>query len=168
MTNSETRLRQQLDALPREMQPERDLWQGIELALANESSPNELASQTSSPSKHSRPGWLAVAASIALVGFIGWMSLSLQPEIKSEQLVAALSAEHEQQKNALLVKFQDQPALTDNWQQQIKELDDAAVAIKKALQQDPNNIALLKMLQSAYQQQINLIEKVHSPKWSQI
>jgi hypothetical protein len=168
MTNSETRLRQQLDALPREMQPERDLWQGIELALANEASPNELASQGAKSIGHSRPRWLAVAASVALVGVIGWMSLSLQPALKSEQLVAALSNEHEQQKNALLVKFQDQPALTDNWQQQIQELDEAAQAIKKALEHEPNNIALLKMLQNTYQQQLNLIERVHSPKWSQI
>ncbi|AGH47072.1 hypothetical protein C427_4973 [Paraglaciecola psychrophila 170] len=48
------------------------------------------------------------------------------------------------------------------------ELDDAADAIKTALENEPNNMALLKMLQSVHQQQINIIERVHSPKWSQL
>ena len=67
-----------------------------------------------------------------------------------------------------MVRFQDQPALTQNWQDQLTGLDDAADAIKTALENKPNNMALLKMLQSVHQQQINLIERVHSSKWSQI
>ena len=67
----------------------------------------------------------------------------------------------------MLVRFQEQPALTHNWQEQLTELDEAADAIKAALENEPNNMALLKMLQSVHQQQINLIERVHSPKWQQ-
>jgi hypothetical protein len=87
--------------------------------------------------------------------------------ITGDELVAALSAQHEEQKSALLIQYQGRTALTQNWQQQLAELDSAAVAIKKALANEPNNMALLKMLQSVHQQQINLIERVHSPKWSQ-
>ena len=66
------------------------------------------------------------------------------------------------------MQFEGKNALTNNWQQQLAELDSAAEAIKKALLNEPDNMALLKMLQSVHQQQINLIERVHSPKWSQI
>ena len=67
-----------------------------------------------------------------------------------------------------MVRFQDQPALTQNWQDQLTGLDDADDAIKTALENKPNNMALLKMLQSVHQQQINLIERMHSPKWQQL
>ena len=79
-----------------------------------------------------------------------------------------LSSQHQTQRDQLLVSLEGQPALTENWQEQLQELDDAAAAIKAALAQDPNNAALLKMLQNVYQQQISLIERVHSPKWRQI
>lgn len=109
------------------------------------------------------------AAAVAMLALVSWKGLLPSDEmISGDELVAALSAQHEEQKNALLVQFEGKSALTDNWQQQLTELDNAAEAIKKALQNEPNNMALLKMLQSVHQQQINLIERVHSPKWSQI
>ena len=59
----------------------------------------------------------------------------------------------------------DAPAATDVFPTAEKI---AADAIKAALENDPNNMALLRMLQSVYQQQIDLIERVHAPKWQQI
>ena len=79
-----------------------------------------------------------------------------------------MSKQFETQKASLLVAYQDQNAVADNWQGQLAELESAADAIKAALQNDPNNMALLRMLQSVYQQQIDLIERVHAPKWQQI
>jgi hypothetical protein len=155
----DTHLKQQLAVLPRDKQPDRDLWQGIELALANET-----VSKSQVPAKY-----YLLAASFAVFALLGWLSISQQPNLLSgDDLVAVLSDQHQQQKNALLVKFKDQPALTQNWQQQLTELDEAAGAIKAALEKEPNNMALLKMLQNVHQQQINLIERVHSSKWSQI
>ena len=66
------------------------------------------------------------------------------------------------------MQYQNQPALTDNWQQQLTELEDAERAIKQALDNEPENPALLKMLAQVYQQQLDLINKVHAPKWQQI
>ncbi|MFQ3236925.1 MAG: hypothetical protein ACI9C4_002500 [Paraglaciecola sp.] len=155
----ETHLYQRLAELPREKQPERDLWQGVELALVKDVSSNSPV-----------PGKLyLLAASFAVIAVLGWLSLS-QPsnQLSGEDLVLVLDAQHQQQKNALLVKFKDQPALTQNWQQQLTELDEAAGAIKAALESKPNNMALLKMLQNVHQQQINVIQRVHSSKWSQI
>ena len=164
----ERALSEQLSELKKEQLPERDLWQGIEIALANEPAPNDI--KDAPPVKTSQqPKLVAVAAAVAFVGVFSWFGMN-QPEsgMSKEDLVAVLSSQHEQQKNELLVKFEGQPALTANWQQQLTELDEAADAIKAALEQDPNNVALLKMLQNVHQQQIDLIERVHAPKWRQI
>ena len=157
--------------LPRDIQPERDLWQGIALGIEQD---DERLTQSDRPVRRSQ--WqLAAAASVMFVALFGWYlvngmqagpAVNQQPSV--EQLAARMSQQHQVQKNALLVSVQNQPALTENWQQQLSELDDAAAAIKAALEQDPDNVALLKMLQNVYQQQISLIERVHAPKWRQI
>ena len=160
-TKFEQTLVNQLSDVKKEQQPQRDLWPGIELALSREA-------PDSTSVVVGRKMYL-VAATVAMFGLIGWLSINQQlVSFTGDDLVASLSAQHLDQKNALLVRFQDQPALTQNWQHQLTELDDAADAIKTALENEPNNMALLKMLQSVHQQQINLIERVHSPKWSQI
>lgn len=154
-------LSEQLSRLERDVQPHKDLWSGIELALVSESQPQTVSKKW--------PTFYALAASVAFVVMLGWMAKDVGPLTSDgDALVAHLSAQHLQQKQALLVYFKDQPALTENWQQQVSELDEAEQAIKIALKKDPNNMALLKLLQNVYQQQISLIERVHSPKWSQI
>ena len=164
----DTALREQIDALPKSRMPERDLWQGIERGISGQAEMPATESKASNR-PHTAYGLYAVAASMALVAVLGWLTFSpVKEDVTGQQLIAALSQQHEAQKDALLVKFKDQPALTENWQQQLKELDDAALAIKAALEQDPDNIALLRMLQNVHQQQINLIERVHAPKWQSI
>jgi hypothetical protein len=158
--NFEQALAAQLADLNRGQQPDKDLWPGIELALSSE---------YSEPSHVVDKKMYLVAATIAIFGLIGWLSVNQQPvSLTGDDLVTSLSKQHLEQKNALLVRFQNQPALTQNWQDQLAELDAAADAIKTALENEPNNMALLKMLQSVHQQQINLIERVHSPKWQQL
>lgn len=172
-------LNAKLSTLDKQKMPERDLWPGIEIALAqqDERAQQDLRGQTYSP-VHNKAGkgmsrYAAMAASVALVGMVSFFvmkqsDVTSPDHISGEELVSVLSNQHETEKNALLVKLKDQPTLTENWQQQLTELDEAANAIKAALKQEPNNLALLKMLQNVYQQQINLIETVHSPKWQQI
>jgi hypothetical protein len=160
-TNFEQALGEQLAEANKDQQPDRDLWPGIELALSSET--------VDSSRVVVRKKMYLVAATFAMLGLIGWLSVNQQSALLTgDDLVASLSEQHLEQKNALLVRFQDQPALTQNWQSQLTELDDAADAIKTALEYEPNNMALLKMLQSVHQQQINLIERVHSPKWQQM
>lgn len=163
---SQDSLQQQLASLPQDVQPDRDLWQGIELAITQQPTITEKAKPKS---------WVygAVAASILVPAVAVWISISslsgpVEPGLDSAALIAQLSEQYESQKSSLLVTYQDKPALTDNWQAQLTELEDAASAIKAALKQDPNNVALLRMLQTVYQQQIDLIERVHAPKWQQI
>jgi len=162
----EAELQQQLAEFDTDKQPERDLWPGIELALASQ----EAAKQFNTRWPRVTGSKLyAIAASFALLALFGWILLNQHPQVLVDNnLVAALSKQHQQQKMALLVKFQDQAALTQNWQEQLDELNEAAVTIKSALNNEPNNMALLRMLQTVYQQQIKVIERVHSSKWSQI
>lgn len=156
----EQQLQRNLSGLPDDVQPERDLWPGIEHALG----------QTPENSTQKRAtGYWGMAAVVATIGLMGWLGLSQLPVTSdAEQLAQVLSQQHQQQKQALLASFDGQPALTDNWQQQVDELDGAAAAIKQALKEDPNNPALLRMLQQVYQQQIDLIERVHAPTWQKI
>lgn len=165
--NFDADLKQHLNNIEKTKLPERDLWAGIEHSLNDELTPNQL--KDSEEKRDAKPKLYGIAAALAFVGLFSWYGFEQQQDmVTGQQLVAALSSQHAQQKDALLVKFKDQPALTQNWQQQLDELDAAAVAIKKALEQEQNNVALLKMLQNVHQQQIELIERVHSPKWQQI
>lgn len=161
MNNQPDNLKQQLDTLPDDIKPSRDLWQGIELAITNEAG-----------AKPARSRWpLAVAAGFIVPAVLVWLSMSSsQAPVGSTNptVVAQMSKQFESQKASLLVAFSEQKAVTDNWQGQLTELESAADAIKAALKNDPNNMALLRMLQSVYQQQIDLIERVHAPKWQQI
>ena len=166
MTNFDQDLQQKLDALPRDKSPERDLWRGIELGMEQPAN-HEVRTPAS------RGGLYAVAASVALVACLSWFGFKDSPvapsgQLTGTELVQALSQQHEQQKQSLLVQYTDTPALTENWQAQLTELDQAANAIKAALNEDPDNTALLRMLQNVYQQQIALIERGHAPKWQQI
>lgn len=163
----EQQLSSDIEGLPRERQPERDLWPGIEVAMNLNGS--ESAQNGSVVTLAKQPVWYATAASFLVVAMFTWFNFNGASSVGvNEAFIAQMALEHEQQKSALLVRFEDQPALTENWQQQLTELDDAAAAVKKALLQEPNNIALLKMLQHVHQQQIDLIETVHSSKWTQI
>lgn len=148
-------LKHELDALPREISPTRDLWPGIERAMVSE------VSKTAKP--HSVKPWIGVAACVG-AGLVSLMLLSKQAP--NNALVIADIFEN--QKQSLLVKYQTQPALTDNWQAQLVELESAEAAIRKALEADPQNAALLRMLSQVYQQQLDLINKVHQPVWQQI
>ncbi len=165
MSKFDQQLDRQLQDLAREKAPERDLWRGIELGI-------EQQDNATPASNHARRG-VAIAASVALLASVSWYGTQQLPTPAAEHptgqaLVKALSTQHEQQKQALLVQYTDAPAMTENWQTQLAELDEAASAIKAALKQDPNNGALLRMLQQVYQQQITLIERVHAPQWQQI
>ncbi len=160
-TNFEIALVSQLAEVNKVQQPNRALWQGIELALLCESSEPSMVLAGKQ--------MYALAATVAIFGLLGWISVTQYPvSLTGDELVASLSEQHLDQKNALLIRFQDQPALTQNWQDQLTELDDAAVAIKMALRNESNNMTLLKMLRHVHQQQINLIERVHSSKWIHI
>lgn len=157
-------IEQIIHEMPKQKLPERDLWAGIE---------HEINAQHQGHQKfgHKRPyrqTLYAIAASVTLVVIIGYIGINGFVHVKSQSIVAQISEQHLQQKQRLLSSFEGQVANSKNWQQQLDELDKAAQAIRKALDNEPNNAALLQMLKQVHQQQIALIERVHSPKWQRI
>ncbi|WP_046004971.1 hypothetical protein [Pseudoalteromonas rubra] len=144
---------QDQDQLP---EPQRDLWQGIENAI-----------NMPDPASRARSPWIKLAGVAACVsaGLLSWQVIMTQPK---QDTMAHMSAFFEQEKQTLLVKYEAQPALTKDWQGPLQELEEAEQAIKLALMKDPDNAALLKMLAQVYQQQLDLITKVHQPQWQQI
>ncbi|MCF6435650.1 hypothetical protein [Pseudoalteromonas sp. MMG022] len=140
----------------KDIAPTRDLWKGIENAIA--STPAEDTQNSYWPK-------LTGIAACILAGLMAWQVVLNQPQ---QNTMTNMSAFFEQQKQSLLVQYETQPALTSDWQAQLGELESAEQAIKMALQNDPENAALLQMLAQVYQQQLDLINKVHAPRWQQI
>jgi negative regulator of sigma E activity len=150
----DTKLQTQLSQLQKDKSPERDLWAGIEVAITAR--------------KHRSTPWTtpltAVAASIA-VCLLGILLVNQMRSSSSTEsnVVAQLDALHQQEMSALKVAFQKTPSLTNNWSEQLRDMDKAAEAIKAALKHDPQNLTLLKMLNDVYQRQIDLLKTVHEP-----
>ena len=152
----DTFLAESINNADSEITPQKDLWPGIEKALAHTPKSQAKAALWSK--------FTGVAAcSVAALLTVQLLFLGTEPATS-----VVMSDYFTQQKQTLLVQYQNQPALTDNWQQQLAELEEAERAIKQALENEPENPALLKMLAQVYQQQLDLINKVHAPKWQQI
>ncbi len=141
-----------------DISPDKDLWPGIERAIATGQS-----EQAEKPTH----GWNKLAA-VAACCIAALLTVQLFVGQGESNSMMAMSDYFTKQKQGLLVQYQNQPALTDNWQQQLKELEEAESAIKQALENEPENPALLQMLSQIYQQQLDLINKVHAPKWQTI
>lgn len=166
MSNNQHRLKQCIMQFNREKSPERDLWHGIEIALVEQDKSKQ--SKQNQANNNIWRNTLAIAASVCLVVLISYSALYGQPQTYTMPLAEQLSQQHEQQKAHLLVSFQNMPTNTDNWQQQLEDLAIAEKAIKEALQNSPNNPALLGMLKHVYQQELAIIERVHAPTWQAI
>lgn len=155
--NSQRRLHDALEALPREVLPQRDLWPGIEHALLLP------GRKPTTWYRHA-----ALAASVLLV-----LALSLYfgreqsarqlPNSFVEQFLSTLQDEHELNKRMLLVRYEDQQPYYPDWEQQLLELEQAEAVIFEALRDDPQNLELIEILRSVQQKQLNLIDKVFEP-----
>jgi hypothetical protein len=147
----ENKLQAQISRLKKDKLPERDLWLGIEMGIANQK-------------KRSIP-WIGIAASVVICAMGSWIFLSRPADSSSDmaRVVDQLDSLHQQEMAALKVAFKSTKPLTNNWNQQLSDMDRAADAIKQALKQDPQNVTLLKMLSDVYQKQIDLLKTVHEP-----
>ena len=159
MANS--RLDEAIKEVVKSKQPERDLWPGIELALAREQA-------TLAAGKPSLRSLYAVAASIALVVIISVGSFYTGQKSQTQVIAEQMSADYLDKREALLVAYGNTAVTVNDLEKQLANLDDAADVIKKAIGDDPNNPVLLQMLKRVYAQQIELIEKVHAPQWQQL
>ncbi|GLX78063.1 hypothetical protein tinsulaeT_14030 [Thalassotalea insulae] len=160
---SDQSLEQQVAQLPKEMEPKRDLWRGIEKAIAL--TPQQAEKRSSVVS-------MAWAASIVVAVLVSWLSLSPQqgnvPE--SITIVSTLEKDFEQQKQVMLTNF-GQPELSElpkEMQEQLNELSSARSAISNALANDPDNKELLNLLRWTQQQEIQLLKQLYTPQWQTI
>src|SRR6056300_272606 len=140
-TQNDDKLDEMVVKLP-EYAPKRDLWMGNEQSLL-----------TTQQHQTKKGGLYAITASICLVAILGFLATTQHLWLQTDDhknglaLVEALSAQHAKTKTTLLVKYNEVEPVASNWQNQLEDLDSAADAVKKALYEDPNNRALLKMLQ---------------------
>lgn len=156
--NSEQRLQDALDALPREVLPRRDLWPGIEHAL--------LVPERK-PMAWQRQG--ALAASVLLV-----MALSLYygehqtvqqvPNSVIEQALTQLRDEHALNKQMLLVRYEDREPYFADWQETLAQLEQVEAVIFEAIREDPENLELIEILRQNQRKQLDLIDKVFDPR----
>lgn len=159
-----------VEALPREIMPNEDLWPEIHRRI------NATTSRV--------VPMMVIAASFVLfvggvliwpqMGSRDWRgdSLSLNGSQVENIFIASVGFDmdkaFEKQRSHLLSKFGEGHALTKNWRDQLNELEDARKAIKDSLEKNPENFYLLKALQNIHEQQLNLITRVHDESWLSI
>ena len=156
-TNFDDYLNESLNQLDKSIPPKKELWDGIERAIIADNQ----------PAINSNQYWPKLTA-IAACFTAALVSTVLLFKVPEANTAVAMSEFFTKQKQSLLVQYQSQVALTDNWQVQLQELEDAEQAIKQTLENEPKNKALLSMLAQVYQQQLDLINKVHAPRWQHI
>lgn len=152
-------LSEEIGNLKREINPARDLWPGIDHAI------NTNTITLSKPA--ALAAGIVFAVSLVLSGSL-YFGQS-QPDIRAiNELITLLQSEHEKNKQALLVEYQNQSALAPDWESQMNQLEQAELAIYEALRGDPDNIELLKILRQVQTKQIELIESVYAPLFTTI
>ncbi len=169
---SDKGLAEQVAKLSTEIQPERDLWPGIERAINHQ---EQQRSENTNSNVFVPSAW---AASIALVILMSWFTFSPSideqgiPElVKNKQLsnpsqgalVNFMQQNFQQQKQTLLVSY-GQPAMEQlpaAMQIELKKLADARSSIKTALLTDENNADLLNLLDFTQQQELKLLQELY-------
>lgn len=167
---SEKALTSHINALPTELSPERDLWQGIELAIQDK--PQERGNDN----KHRVIAPSAWAASVVAAVLVTWLSFSPMQETNEQKigdtsmLVSLMSDNFNQQKKALLVSYgqSDTTQLSADMQQQLEQLSTARATLEKALAADSDNADLINLLNFTQQQELNLLQRLYTTTWQTI
>lgn len=152
----------QAKQLPNELTPQRDLWPGIEQAIANTPQYGQPVKQDS----WQQFGKVAAAfAPVALVLGI-WLGSGNHVQIDNNWN-NPLVASYDIQKKQLLQNVNIEQPIVKNWHASMTELEQAEKALIQALKQQPEDPALMKMLNQVYQHQISLIKKAYKPQLNQ-
>ncbi len=139
--------------LPREIRPPRDLWAGIDARLG------EAPTQARAPRRAGLPAWALVAAALALVivtaAVTSFLTRSQDAPIADEARFLAASQE--------LIAGVEAQTLSPETMANVRrtlEVSDAAIAeLQVALERDPGNGELTRMLLATYQRKIELLEQ---------
>ena len=146
-------------SLPRLVAPDRELWPGIDYAI-NEARGSYWQRQ------------LALAASILVVLGLSLYFGHAQPErtqdMQMRDYLLGLQSEQQYARQALLVQYRDSITVNADWKSQLRELEQAEQAIYQALQEEPDNLELFKILRRVQQKQLNLIDSAFEPRLTSI
>jgi len=157
---------EKVSSLPNQIEPKKDLWQGIERAI----------NYTKEPSIK-RHYYFAWAATIFIAILLSWQlnfKISNQhivdQNIPSFSPVELLSNNFIKQKNSLLTSYgkPNLNKLPKTIQDDLIQLEQAQKVIKKALVKDIYNQDLLNLLQWTQQQELKLISQLYQPYWQKI
>lgn len=161
---TDQQLQTQIDNLAQDIEPERDLWAGIEHAIEHN------AQHAIAPKKVQFAPY-AWAASVALAVVFTWnINTNTPVQVAQVSAIDIIQQQYSQEKNSMLVSFgePDIKALPIEIQEQFDELDSARKSLINALADDPDNSDLLNLLKWTQQQELNLIEQLYSPQWQTI
>lgn len=160
---SEKLLEEQLENLPKEMDPKRDLWLGIEKAIAAQPQRESIEAK-----KKIVP--LAWAASVCAAVLLSWVTLTPPNSVNEVNLLSVMQQDFKDQKQLMLTAYgkSDTSEVSEEIRKQLTELSSARDAIYKALENDPNNSELINLLRWTQNQELALIEQIYSPQWQTI
>ncbi|MBI2380993.1 MAG: hypothetical protein HYV16_09590 [Gammaproteobacteria bacterium] len=153
------RLKQAVAELPADIQPERDLWHGIESRLAKPKA------------SHSRWWEMAVAAGVAAMVSSGVLWFGQRTGSETAMPVTALAAYQQVDaayapvRKVALERFQAQtqgmdPAVRETVVKNLAIIDQALSEIRLALKDRPNDPVLNQLLQRTYEQEIDVLNAV--------
>jgi hypothetical protein len=146
----------QVEQLDKEITPSRDLWAGIEKAIAE-------TPQIGQQPRHSWSAMSKVAASFAPVALVAGLWMFQGGQESSMEQLHPIAASYEVQKRLLMQQVSGSPTVINNLSESMTELKQAEMALLNALQSQPGDPALIKMLNQVYRKQLTLIEKAHKP-----
>jgi hypothetical protein len=162
---AEHELDNRVQQLKKEMNPKRDLWTGIEKAIAvTAQEPSNARTKLLMPS-----AWAASVVAAVLVAWVSFNPLKVNDD-KTINIAQVMQNNFTEQKQLMLTSF-GQPELKKlptEMQAQLTELAGARSAIKKALKNDPNNSELLNLLGWTQKQELDLLKQLYSPQWQTI
>ncbi|GAB2999535.1 hypothetical protein [Psychrosphaera aestuarii] len=152
-----------LQALPNELTPKRDLWAGIEQAVAKTQQDSQKLRSAS------YLNWKNIAAAFVPIAFLAGVYMNSMTPIENDlPWLKPISSSFEMQKQLLMKRVDGQSLVNQKWQDSLKDLELAEKSLIKALKTQPEDPALMKMLTHVYQQQLEIIAKSHQPKYLQI
>lgn len=160
--------------LPREIRPPRDLWDGIDARLADEPEPAAVPLTSRRLPRASLPAWALIAAAIALVLVTAAVTSILTrshdapiaDRLGREPVTARGGAGDEARflaaSQELLAGLEAQdlsPETMEIVRRNLEVIDAAIAELQLALERDPGNGELTRMLLATYQRKIELLEQ---------
>ena len=172
-----------LASLPRDVAPARDLWSGIERAIATDTSADGSVRSNGGGRRVARMPWpMALAASVLLASLTGALCWSVARDRANTELLAQRApsggatgipvsfqppqdADYVAARAALLRTFNERldllaPATRERVRADLDTIRRANADISAALAQDPASPLLWQLLRNTWQQEINLYTSV--------